>query len=75
MSVCVQVRVVDPAREKDTLEDITRKLDKLENDTLPQVDLSQTEFIFRNVKFQVCLAPPSPASLVTSVCRCRSPRS
>ena len=46
--------MVDPAREKDTLEEITRKLDKLENDTLPQVDLSATEFVFKDVKFQVC---------------------
>ena len=47
------VRVVDTKREKDVLEEITRKLDKLENDTLPQVDLSATEFVFENVKFQV----------------------
>lgn len=47
------VRVVDTKREKDVLEEITRKLDKLENDTLPQVDLSATEFIFEDVKFQV----------------------
>lgn len=40
-------------REKDVLEEITRKLDKLENDTLPQVDLSATEFVFTDVKFQV----------------------
>ena len=40
-------------KEKDTLEEITRKLDKLENDTLPQVDLSTTEFVFKDVKFQV----------------------
>ena len=58
----LQVRVVDPVREKDVLEDITRKLDKLENDTLPQVDLSQTEFIFKDVKFQVQPFLPKIAS-------------
>ena len=47
------MRVVDPVKEKDTLEEITRKLDKLENDTLPQVDLSTTEFVFKDIKFQV----------------------
>ena len=47
------VRVVDTKREKDVLEEITRKLDKLENDTLPQVDLSPTEFVFEDIKFQV----------------------
>ena len=51
------MRVVNPKSEKEILEDITRKLDKLENDTLPQVDLSATEFIFTDVKFQVRLAP------------------
>ncbi len=35
------------------LEQITWKLDKLENDTLPQVDLNKTEFHFPNVKFLV----------------------
>ena len=53
--------MVDPVKEKDTLEEITRKLDKLENDTLPQVDLSTTEFVFKDVKFQVCLPPLPPA--------------
>ena len=48
-----QMRVVIPEKERKILDDITRKLDKLENDELPQVDLSATEFIFRNVKFQV----------------------
>ena len=68
----LQVRVVDPVREKDVLEDITRKLDKLENDTLPQVDLSQTEFFFKDVKFQVQPFLPKIAStLCVCVCVCR----
>ena len=44
---------MDPVREKEVLEEITRGLDKLENDTLPKVDLSQREFNFTDVKFQV----------------------
>lgn len=40
--VC-QVREVDPLKEKLVLEQITWRLDKLENDTLPQVDLNVTE--------------------------------
>ena len=34
--------MVIPEKEKLVLEDITWKLDKLENDTLPQVDLNVT---------------------------------
>ena len=50
------MRVVVPEKEREVLEEITRKLDKLENDTLPQVDLSAREFIFTDVKFQVSLS-------------------
>ncbi len=39
----VQAREVDPTKEKEVLERITWRLDKLENDTLPQVDLNVTE--------------------------------
>ena len=35
--------MVDPKKEKEVLEEITWRLDKLENDTLPQVDLNKTE--------------------------------
>ena len=35
--------MVDSIKEKGVLEEITWKLDKLENDTLPQVDLNKTE--------------------------------
>ena len=35
--------MVDAKKEKEVLEEITWKLDKLENDTLPQVDLNKTE--------------------------------
>ena len=35
--------MVDAKKEKEVLEEITWRLDKLENDTLPQVDLNKTE--------------------------------
>ena len=35
--------MVNPKKEKEVLEEITWRLDKLENDTLPQVDLNKTE--------------------------------
>ena len=35
--------MVDSKKEKGVLEEITWRLDKLENDTLPQVDLNKTE--------------------------------
>ena len=38
-----QLRVVVPSKEKEVLEQVTWRLDKLENDTLPQVDLSTLE--------------------------------
>ena len=66
----LQVRVVDPVKEKETLEEITRKLDKLENDTLPQVDLSQTEFVFRDVKFQVSCSLSLSIAFLVGVCVC-----
>ena len=64
--------MVDPVREKNVLEEITRRLDKMENDTLPQVDLSQTEFVFTNVKFQVRqhLVVRLVVSVTVCVCDC-----
>ena len=35
--------MVDPKKEKEVLEEINWRLDKLESDTLPQVDLDKTE--------------------------------
>ena len=78
------MRVVVPEKEREVLEEITRKLDKLENDTLPQVDLSAREFIFTDVKFQVSLSAGTAGVSMGScagsdvsrvcmcVCRCRS---
>ena len=44
---------MEPEKEKLVLEKITWKLDKMENDTLPQVDLNTMEFHFKDVKFNV----------------------
>ncbi len=44
------MRVVVPSKEKEVLEQVTWNLDKLENDTLPQVDLSTLEVsLYRHV--------------------------
>ncbi|KAK3580413.1 hypothetical protein CHS0354_012436 [Potamilus streckersoni] len=47
----VEIRVIDPDKHKKVYEDIMRKLDREENDYLPQVSLGQREFVFKDVKF------------------------
>ncbi|KAK3098461.1 hypothetical protein FSP39_019707 [Pinctada imbricata] len=47
----VQVKVVDEEKSKRVYEDIMKKLDRLENDYLPQVKLDKTEFTFTDVRF------------------------
>ncbi|XP_019861575.1 PREDICTED: type II inositol 1,4,5-trisphosphate 5-phosphatase-like [Amphimedon queenslandica] len=49
----LQVKVVVPDREKQTIDEISFKLDKLYNETLPQVELNSYEFKFEKVKFMV----------------------
>ena len=39
LSHCLKVKVVIPEKEKITVDDISKYLDKVENDTLPQVEL------------------------------------
>lgn len=46
-----QIRVIDPLKYRKTHEEILKKLDKLENEFLPQVMVDQTEVIFDTVKF------------------------
>lgn len=41
-----QIKVVDRARERRVFEEIVRKLDKRENDSLPQVKLDKHEVSF-----------------------------
>ncbi|XP_053397394.1 inositol polyphosphate 5-phosphatase OCRL-like [Mercenaria mercenaria] len=45
------IKVVERHRYKKVYEDIMKKLDRLENDYLPQVTLAQKEFVFKDVKF------------------------
>lgn len=46
-----QIRVVDPIKYRKTHEEVLKKLDKLENEFLPQVMVDQTEVVFDTVKF------------------------
>ncbi|XP_065907240.1 inositol polyphosphate 5-phosphatase OCRL-like isoform X3 [Dysidea avara] len=46
-----EVRMVHPGKERSVFEEIVWELDKMENDTLPQVQLNQSEFHFPNIKF------------------------
>ena len=41
--VCYQVKIVDRKKYKMVYEDVMKKLDKLENEFLPQVTLNTTE--------------------------------
>lgn len=47
----VGVRVVNVEKEKQVMEDVIRKLDRHENENLPQVELGTTEIIFKDVQF------------------------
>ncbi|XP_062847464.1 type II inositol 1,4,5-trisphosphate 5-phosphatase isoform X2 [Trichomycterus rosablanca] len=47
----IGIKVVNEEIYKRTFEDIVRTLDKLENECIPSVSLSQIEFNFKDVKF------------------------
>ncbi|KAK2854754.1 hypothetical protein Q7C36_006623 [Tachysurus vachellii] len=47
----IGIKVLNEEIYKRTFEDIVRSLDKLENECIPSVSLSQREFYFTNVKF------------------------
>ncbi|XP_067862532.1 type II inositol 1,4,5-trisphosphate 5-phosphatase isoform X2 [Heptranchias perlo] len=47
----VGIKVVNQDLYKKTYENIVRVLDRMENDSIPSVSLSKTEFHFENVKF------------------------
>uniref|UniRef100_A0AAR2K2T8 phosphoinositide 5-phosphatase n=1 Tax=Pygocentrus nattereri TaxID=42514 RepID=A0AAR2K2T8_PYGNA len=47
----IGIKVVNEESYKRTLEDIVRSLDKLENECIPSVCLSKSEFHFKDVKF------------------------
>ncbi|XP_065057148.1 type II inositol 1,4,5-trisphosphate 5-phosphatase-like isoform X2 [Rhopilema esculentum] len=47
----VGIKIVDKKKERQVFEDITLKLDRLENESLPQVKLARAEFHFDDVRF------------------------
>ena len=47
----VQVKVVDEEKRKKIYEDLMKRMDKLENEFLPQVELDSLELDFSVVKF------------------------
>jgi phosphatidylinositol-bisphosphatase len=47
-----EISVIDPAKFRRVHEDLLKKMDKLENEFLPQVMVDQTEVVFDLVKFR-----------------------
>lgn len=47
----VGVKVVNAEKERQVMEDVIRTLDRHENENLPQVQLTKTEIIFKDVQF------------------------
>ncbi|XP_041351900.1 inositol polyphosphate 5-phosphatase OCRL-like [Gigantopelta aegis] len=45
------IRVIDQEKSKKVYEDVMKKLDRIENEYLPQVKLERLEFVFKDVKF------------------------
>nr|CAD7420674.1 unnamed protein product [Timema poppensis] len=46
-----QIRVIDAVKYRKVHEDVMKKLDKLENEFLPQVMVDNTEVIFETVRY------------------------
>lgn len=49
--ILLQIKVIDTRRYRRIYEEVMKKLDKLENEFLPQVTIDTTEIIFGSVKF------------------------
>eukprot|EP00112_Aurelia_sp_Birch-Aquarium-sp1_P002384 Seg1262.5 transcript_id=Seg1262.5/GoldUCD/mRNA.D3Y31 product="Inositol polyphosphate 5-phosphatase OCRL-1" protein_id=Seg1262.5/GoldUCD/D3Y31 len=47
----IGVKIVNRTKERQVFEEIMLKLDRLENDNLPQVKLGKTEFTFNDIRF------------------------
>lgn len=47
----MQIKVIDSRRYRRIYEEVMKKLDKLENEFLPQVTIDTTEIIFGPIKF------------------------
>lgn len=47
----IGIKVINEESYKRTFEEIVRSLDKMENECIPSVSLSQREFLFQDVKF------------------------
>ncbi|XP_034936356.1 inositol polyphosphate 5-phosphatase OCRL isoform X2 [Chelonus insularis] len=58
-----QIRVIDMIKYRKTLEEVMKKLDKLENEFLPQVMVDTTELIFDVLKF---LEPSSKELIIAN---------
>lgn len=47
-----QISVIDQAKWRRVHEELLKKMDKLENEFLPQVTVDQTEVVFEAIKFR-----------------------
>ena len=56
------MKVVDQVKYRKSYEDVMKRLDKLENEFLPQVTVDTTEIIFDTIKFN----EPSTKTLIVA---------
>lgn len=59
----LQIRIIDVAKYRKTHEEVMKKLDKLENEFLPQVMVDTTDIIFDTLKF---LEPSSKELIIAN---------
>ncbi|XP_055954801.1 type II inositol 1,4,5-trisphosphate 5-phosphatase [Patella vulgata] len=58
------IKVIDTKKHKKVYEEVMKKLDRIENEYLPQVKLSCTEYYFKDVKF---IEPRSDKLIVSNI--------